>query len=403
MAVIDLRAGETLWEHTGASRPPCVPLGGDIAAEVLIVGAGISGALVAEQLIADGREAVLVDRRLPATGSTAANAGLLLFESDTPLTGLSKQIGEQKAARAWRRLDASMRRLTQKVRALQIDCDYRERESLYLPGSVLGPAGLRKECAARAALGLPSRMMERAELLERFGIDRPAAILSGNSAEADPVRLTAGLLEIAVSRGAKIHAPEEIVALEASKQRVIAQTKSGHRIRAEFAIVCGGYELPEFIPAKHHSIISTWVAATRPQPENLWPSRAMIWEAAEHYLYMRTTADGRVVVGGEDEPHNDEERRARRIPAKIERMRSRLGLLLPRIEFDVAFAWAGAFGKSETGLPTIGNVPGMKRVCAVLGFGGNGTTYAQLAAEMISNALRGAPEPDIDLFAFGTQ
>ena len=76
---------------------------------------------------------------------------------------------------------------------------------------------------------------------------------------------------------------------------------------------------------------------------------------------------------------------------------------MPQIAFadgDIDYAWAGAFGASESGLPVIGNVPGMPRVCAVLGFGGNGTTYAQVASEMIANALSGKPEPDIDLFAF---
>jgi glycine/D-amino acid oxidase-like deaminating enzyme len=152
---------------------------------------------------------------------------------------------------------------------------------------------------------------------------------------------------------------------------------------------------------KRHQIVSTWAAATKPQPQNLWPSRALIWEAADPYVYIRTTPEGRVVIGGEDEDHNDNERRIKRTPAKLERFRSKLGLLMPQIDFEVDYAWSGAFGASDTGLPMIGNVPGLPRVCAVLGFGGNGTTYAQIASEMIANALGGKPEPDIDLFAFG--
>ena len=111
-----------------------------------------------------------------------------------------------------------------------------------------------------------------------------------------------------------------------------------------------------------------------------------------------------LLYGGEDEQHDDNARREKRIPAKIERFRSKLKLLMPQIDFapdNIEFAWSGAFGTSETGLPVIGNVPGMPRVCAVLGFGGNGTTYAQVASEMIANALSNKAEPDIDLFAFG--
>lgn len=402
MTQTDSHQGKTVWEAQRAKPPVINKLSKDISTEVLIIGAGISGALVAEQLTADGREVTLVDRRLPGTGATAASTALLLFEIDTPLTVLSEQIGKERASRAWRRSSDSMRRLTEKVRVLELDCNYAERESVLLPGNVLAPRGLRHECEARQALKLPSRIAERDELLSKFGIDRPCAIISGNSAETDPVKLALGFLDISVQRGAKILAPEEVVAIAADERRAIAKTKSGHRITAQFVVFCGGFELPDFIPSKGHRIVSTWAAATRIQPENLWPSRALIWEAADPYLYMRTTKDGRVLAGGEDEAHNDEDRRASRIPSKLDRFRSQLRLLMPKIDFDVEFAWAGAFGKSETGLPTIGSVPGMPRVCAVLGFGGNGTTYAQVAAEMISRALRGEDEPDIDLFAFAS-
>ena len=33
-----------------------------------------------------------------------------------------------------------------------------------------------------------------------------------------------------------------------------------------------------------------------------WPDRCLIWETRRPYLYLRTTAEGRVITGGEDEP-----------------------------------------------------------------------------------------------------
>jgi glycine/D-amino acid oxidase-like deaminating enzyme len=391
-------AGRTVW-YKSAAGLPCTELKNDIRTDVLIVGAGITGSLVAESL--SGREVVVIDRHTETAGSTTASTSLLLFEIDNPLTLLSKKIGPEKAARVWRRSSASMQRLTRKIKSLKIDCDYKERESLYLPGKVLAPAALDRECEARIALGLPSRLVERSQLLSDFGIDRPCAILSGNSAEADPIKMSLGILHKAVEHGAQVFAPVDAKTIETNEKRAVVTGKGGHRITANFVVLCCGYDLPKFLSAKRHQIISTWAAATKPQPENLWPSRALIWNAATPYLYIRTTTDGRVIVGGEDEHHNDNARRAKRTPAKIEIFRSKLARLMPRLEFDVEYAWSGAFGASETGLPVIGNVPGMPRVCAVLGFGGNGTTYAQIASEMIANALSEKPEPDIDLFAFG--
>ena len=399
MAGKELVQQRTVWERSSNPIPP-QKLPGNITAEVLIVGAGTTGSLVAEALTADGRRVVVFDRKPPASVSTSGSTALLLFEIDQPLTVLAKKIGHDKAARAWQRSNASMRRLTKKIKSLGIDCDYIERSALLLPGNVLGPAGLRRECEARVAIGLPSRIIERAELLRDFGIDRPCAILSGNSAEVDPVKMSRGVLNAATARGAKLFFPEEIKTLKADERRVIATTKSGRKITAQFVVLCCGFDIPKFLAVKHHSVVSTWAIATKPQPENLWPSRALIWEAAEPYLYVRTTREGRVLIGGEDEDHNDPARRQKRLPAKIKRLQGKFARLMPKINLEIDYAWSGAFGASDTGLPAIGNVPGMPRVCAVLGFGGNGTTYAQTAAEMISNALRGAREPDIDLFAF---
>lgn len=399
MAKQDPTAGRSIWEKPDPGLPT-KKLTKDLRAEVLVIGAGITGSLVAESLRAIGRDVVVIDRHSPADGSTAASTSLLLFEIDNPLVVLSEKIGEENASRVWRRSCKAMQGLTAKVLELGIDCEYVKRDSLLLPGKVLGPAGLRRECEARIALGLPSRIAEREELLREFGIDRPCAILSGNSAEANPVKMSLGILRHAIANGVNVFSPVEAKSIETNDKRAIVTTKSGHRITANFVVLCCGFDPPNFLSAKQHQIVSTWAAATKPQPENLWPSRALIWEAADPYIYIRTTVDGRVVVGGEDEQHDDNARRAKRIPAKLERFKSKLKLLLPQVEFEVEYAWAGAFGASETGLPIIGNVPGMPRVCAVLGFGGNGTTYAQIAAEMITNALSGKPEPDIDLFAF---
>jgi hypothetical protein len=35
----------------------------------------------------------------------------------------------------------------------------------------------------------------------------------------------------------------------------------------------------------------------------------MIWEASDPYLYLRTTPDGRVIRGGEDEEFSDDRQR----------------------------------------------------------------------------------------------
>jgi hypothetical protein len=53
-------------------------------------------------------------------------------------------------------------------------------------------------------------------------------------------------------------------------------------------------------------VISNWAIATVPQRRRLWPEECMIWEASDPYLCLRTTPDGRIICGGEDERFSDE-------------------------------------------------------------------------------------------------
>jgi glycine/D-amino acid oxidase-like deaminating enzyme len=134
--------------------------------------------------------------------------------------------------------------------------------------------------------------------------------------------------------------------------------------------------------------------------KHFWGHGQLIWEAADPYLYIRTTVDGRLVVGGEAEDIQDEEARDALLPVKIGRLQEKTKRLLPQLDVRAEFAWAGTFGESETGLPSIGPVPGMPNCYAVLGYGGNGLTFGLVAAQIIRSFLTGQPDADSRLFAF---
>jgi glycine/D-amino acid oxidase-like deaminating enzyme len=380
-------------------RVPRQRLKRDLETEVLIVGAGISGALIAEALSPDHR-IVVVDRREPVGGSTPASTTLIEYEIDTPLTKLRRKIGREKADRAWHRSRLAVDALRARTSDLGIDCDLEDADSLYLAGDMLDAEGLEKEFEARRAIGLEAVFLKRGALKERFGIARSAGLLAFADMQADPRRMTSGYLRKAVERGAAVHAPVEVIDIESHARGHVAATRGGPTIRCRYLIFATGYEFPKFVPLEGHSIASTYALATRPQPRRLWPERCLIWEASAPYLYLRTTPDGRILCGGEDEDFSDAGARDALIPKKIATIERKLHRLLPGIDPKAEFAWAGAFGTSDTGLPRIGEVPGRRHCWAVLGFGGNGITYSCVAADIIRTALAGGKDPDAGLYSF---
>ena len=114
---------------------------------------------------------------------------------------------------------------------------------------------------------------------------------------------------------------------------------------------------------------------------------------------MRTTADGRAIIGGEDDSFRNPARRDRLIPKKTERLAKKFRALFPKIPLQIAYAWAGTFGETKDGLAYIGPEADQPRVLFACGFGGNGITYSALAAEILLETIRGRLHPDADLFA----
>ena len=132
----------------------------------------------------------------------------------------------------------------------------------------------------------------------------------------------------------------------------------------------------------------------------LWPERCLIWETAQPYFYLRTTADNRMVIGGEDEDFKDPERRDKLLRNKIRKLEKKFAALYPDIPFKTDMAWCGTFSSTKDGLPYIGAWPGRENMLFALGYGGNGITFSMIAAQVIRNKISGVADNREQLFGF---
>ncbi|OYR15850.1 FAD-NAD(P)-binding family protein [Brucella thiophenivorans] len=367
--------------------------------DTVIVGAGISGALVAQALVKPGQSVLIVDKRRPVGGSSIASTAMIQHEIDVPLHQLQKLIGEEQANRAWQRSAKAVLKLEDIVRSLEISCSMKRKKALYLAGDQLGSRGLSTEIEARKNAGIEARFIDKTELKKLYGIERTGAILSDISASANPGQLTAGLLRYAAKQGAEIVSGVEITDMKSLGQEVVLATGEGKLICAENVVFCTGYEFLKNVANKKHEIISTWAMASKagiPLPD--WLSNHILWEASDPYLYLRTDSQGRLIVGGEDEENAFAYQSEDKLHAKTKTIREKVSSLLGCEIGAVEYRWAAAFGTTTTGLPLIGPVPEMQNVYCVMGFGGNGITFSQIAAEIVSAAINGVKDPDAELF-----
>jgi glycine/D-amino acid oxidase-like deaminating enzyme len=394
----DLRSGRLPWPASETSPDRDFP--DQILCDVAVVGAGITGAFIAERLTRRGLKVVVLDRHAPERASTAASTALLLWELDTPLVELAEKIGFDAAAGVYGQSCRAVAVIAALVRHLGISCGFVPRDSLYLSGDRLDGAAMREEHAARRAAGLAGRFLTEGEVA-RAGFRAAAAICQGGAAEADPVALTDGLMRAARSRGAALLAPVTALAYDASAAGVSVATDRGGAIHAKALILATGYDMPSCVPAGAHRLLSTWaIGTTVLPPPRLWPERRLVWEASDPYLYLRTTSDGRILAGGADEAIADPAAREALLPAKAAEIRRRVAARWPAFaSCGLDLAWSGLFGAIADGMPLIGPVPSMPGCYAAFGYAGNGITFSAIAAAVIDRMLRGEGRAEDDAFA----
>ena len=400
-----IRSNDAYWvlrNGIGDARPA---LAKSLDCDVAVVGAGITGALIADSLVATGARVVMLDARDAASGSTAASTALLQYEIDTHLVDLVKFLGERRALLAYRACVDCFARLEARFPELLKLSDYRRRESLYLAQDEAAVPALRAELAARRAVGIHCEWLDGTEVRRRFGCRRPGGILSALAAELDPVRFTQALVRGLERHGVAVYSRTRVQRVESRGDRLVLATREGPEVRATHVVVAAGYESLDFLPRKVATIANTFALVTEPLADRVRvDAMPLIWESARPYLYLRGTPDGRLMVGGADLPFRNATARDLTLPRQVTRISRAYRKLfddeLPRI----AHAWGGSFANTRDGLPFIGALHGLPaRLQFALCYGGNGITYSVHAADMVRAHVESRPHALDEVFGFARE
>lgn len=256
-AAVDLTSDLPFWTVQNALLRIYPPLERDLKCDALIIGGGISGALLARQLVRRGVDCILIDRRDIGFGSTSASTALLQYEVDTPLRKLQKQVGPVAAERAyWAGVESIDR-----IRKLAgDDCGFAARPSLQVATHSADVRGLEAEFKLRLKLGFPVTWMERGDLRAQR-VDAPCAFRSGVAAQVDPYRLTHRLMRLASAQGLRIFDRTTALRYTHSRNHVTVKTDRGHIIRCSGVFFATGYKTQDTLPKRIVRFKSTYSGA----------------------------------------------------------------------------------------------------------------------------------------------
>lgn len=379
-----LRFGRELWplpQFAGQSR-----LTQDERAEVAVIGAGTTGAFVAYDLLRRGIPTIIVDRAVPASGSTRACTALIQHELDTPLYSLAEKIGETSSDYVGKSCLEAVRSIRDLALTLGGSIACHSRPSLYLAATSNDIEDLKNEYNFRQKFGFATKWYSSEALRSKYPFQRDAALYNEDGVELDPVALTHAILARVVDMGGKVFSPANVVGIRDDSSSTELSLADGVRIICKKVIVAAGYETKRWIRGKVGKLTSTYAAATGPNISiDKWDDSSLVWETARPYLYMRRTDDGRIIVGGRDKQFRNTFLRDVLLPFEKYRLEAQLREILHRDDLQLERGWCGTFSESDDGMPYMGATKGQPNVFYIFASGGNGVTFAALAPTLVRN------------------
>ncbi|MBO9693663.1 FAD-dependent oxidoreductase [Chryseobacterium sp.] len=400
---MNLKSNEPFWLLKNGLLASYPSLKSNESCDVLIVGGGITGSLIAHQMMKDGYNTIVIDKRELCNGSTSATTSMLQYEIDVPLYELIEKIGEKGAALSYKACSDAIDSIEKLTKLIRSDAGFKRKKSLYYASKKKDAEWLKKEFEARKNAGFDVKWLSADKVLEQFGFENTfGGILSKQGASIDAFQFAHELFIHNVKKGLKIFDKTEMAAVEYHKGFNLVTVESGFQIKAKKIIYCIGYESKNLIHENFVNLKSTYAVVSEIDKDKFKNiDSTLVWNTDDPYLYMRTTDDGRLLMGGEDEDFYNAEKRDAILDKKEKRIIKNLKRIKPDYQFYPDFVWAGTFGETKDGLPYISEHEKFKNSYFVLGFGGNGITFSVTGMEMASLFMKNKKHPLSRYFKFG--
>jgi len=380
---------------------PNAPLRGRQRADVVILGGGFAGMSSAFHLAQrmPGKRIVLLEGAVCGYGASGRNGGF----ADPGMPGLHTVYDEQgpEAARSY--YDATLLGLAQIrdfVELHGVDCDFEINGSLSLATRPEHLPALEAAKRRYDEMGLTCELLGASELQGVVASERfVGGLRDPRHAILNPARLARGMKRVIEGLGVEVFERSRVLRLEPGA-RVRVESEFGEIEAPQAVVTLNGYAPRIGLFRQRLLPLANYVVATEPlsaaQLESIgWKGREGLADLRAQFMYLRLTADGRIVFGGESSPYFYGSRPSSgNYEPSLERLRRSLLLTFPQLE-GVRFShgWGGTMGFTLDFMPSIGRLDGADNVFYALAFNGEGVVMTQLAGRIVADLVTREPSP----------
>ncbi|AJP05758.1 FAD-dependent oxidoreductase [Streptomyces cyaneogriseus subsp. noncyanogenus] len=390
-----MNGGISFWYADDGLPAVREPLGGDLSADVAIVGGGYTGLWTAYYLkrAVPSLRIVVLEGRFCGYGASGRNGGWL-YNGIAGRERYARSHGREAAVRLQRAMNGTVDEVIRVAAAEGIDADIHRGGVLEVACTPAQWARLREFHAAESAFGEKDRELYGArETAERIRVaDAVGSSWTPHGARVHPAKLVKGLAAAVERLGVVIHESTPVTEVRARR----AVTPYG-TVRAPYVLRC-----TEGFTAGLKGQRRTWLPmnssmiATEPLTAQQWASvgwagRETLGDMAHAYMYAQRTADGRIALGGRGVPYrfgsrtdDDGGTRAETVRA----LREVLVRMFPSLAgVRIAHAWSGVLGVPRDWCASV-ELDRSTGVGWAGGYVGSGVATANLAARTLCDLVR---------------
>ncbi|TCN29856.1 NAD(P)/FAD-dependent oxidoreductase [Sinorhizobium americanum] len=387
-----------LWHATAPAAPETGRLGGDIAADVAIIGGGFTGLSAALHLAEMGVKAVVIEARMIGYGGSGRNVGLVNAGMWVKPDDLLATLGAQAGGRLLNELGHGPSLVYDLVERHRIECEAVRNGTLHM---AVGPEGL-KEITEREAqwrkLGAPVEALpaEKARMLsgaEGF----TGALLDRRAGTIQPLAYARGLARAALKAGAQIFTETPLVAAERSGDVWKLSAGRGTLTARHVIVATEAYGAlidgaPWRTQTQELTVLPYFQFATNPLPHDvagrILPERQGGWDTGLVMTSFRMDRQNRLIFGSIGRLDAMAAGTHRAFAARSVRK------LFPYIgDFRFEYWWDGRIGMTTNHLPVMHALA--PNVVSVSGYNGRGiapgTVFGRALARHVTGDVSAIP------------
>jgi len=386
---------EVHWPITAIPGPESPVLQGDINADVVIVGAGLTGCRTAVGLAEAGVSVVLLDQHTVGWGASGRSGGQCNPMWRATPDELRKRFGDERAERLVQTTITSADDLFRDISTYQVNCDPVQNGWVQAAHTKTERQTLQELHSGWTKAGSRIQVLEGNEVERISGSpEYQFALFHETGGNVHPLSLTRGYAHAAVDRGARIFCGQSVDALERMGGKWKVKTASGSVTAEQVALTTNAYTRDKpsrglrqtFLPMTSVSLATTPLSES--QQLSVLPGKVTISDTRLAIYYSRYDRDGRLIFGcvGSCDSVNTLGGQAR--------LSQGLHTVFPQLRgIALERSWAGRIAVTPEMMPHIHEpAPG---VTAALGYSGRGIAMTSVMGRALSRKILGEPESSL--------